>query len=328
MNYTGNKITKNKKPLISVIVPVYNVEKYLSRCLDSIISQSYINLEIILINDGSVDTSGEICNRYSHLDKRITVIHQLNSGQSAARNKGLSICMGDYIGFVDSDDWIHTQFFELLLIGIHESNADWAECDCLPVDTLVPDGVITDPKFIVEDASKVLSRVLPRMQFAVWKRLYNARLFKGISFIENKISEDVFLFSDLLSRIKTTVYCDLKLYYYFQGENSVTRGNYTLKQLNTLESAKYLRKKLIELKMLPICSKEYNLFYKKVLLFNYLGLNRNPILDFNYSHRKGIKNEILGLGIRSIGTFKELIVFVLPPFIFSKISTIIGRIKQ
>ncbi|HJA50079.1 MAG TPA: glycosyltransferase, partial [Candidatus Fusicatenibacter intestinipullorum] len=98
-----------EKVKISVIIPVYNVEKYLKRCLDSVINQTYKNLEIILIDDGSTDNSGKICDEYAQKDERIIVIHKENGGVSSARNKGLDICIGDYISFIDSDDWINLE---------------------------------------------------------------------------------------------------------------------------------------------------------------------------------------------------------------------------
>ena len=111
-----------KEPLISVIVPIYNVETYLPQCLDSIIVQTWNNLEIILINDGSTDNSGHICDAYVAKDSRIKVVHKSNGGLSAARNSGLDIANGEYIGFVDSDDWIEPTMYENLFAGFSLGN--------------------------------------------------------------------------------------------------------------------------------------------------------------------------------------------------------------
>lgn len=105
---------KEELPLISVIVPVYNVESYIHRCIDSILNQTYVNLEIILVDDGSPDNCGQICDEYAQKDNRIIVIHQSNGGLSVARNAGLNKCTGKYIGFVDSDDCIHPEMYERL----------------------------------------------------------------------------------------------------------------------------------------------------------------------------------------------------------------------
>ena len=117
--------------LISVIVPVYNVEKYLDKCINSLINQSYNNLEIILIDDGSTDNCGEICDKYALKDNRIKVIHKKNEGLSAARNLGISISKGDYIIFIDSDDWVDKEILLKLLNLIKKYNSDIAVCDYL-----------------------------------------------------------------------------------------------------------------------------------------------------------------------------------------------------
>ena len=113
---------------ISIIVPIYNIEKYLPRCLDSILAQTYKNLEVILVDDGSVDNSGMIADKYARNDQRIIVIHQVNKGVSAARNAGLDLATGDYIGFVDGDDYIEPDMYEILMRIIDEQQVDIAHC--------------------------------------------------------------------------------------------------------------------------------------------------------------------------------------------------------
>lgn len=123
-----------RKPLISIIVPVYNVERYLNKCLDSIIHQTYNNLEIVLVDDGSTDWSGLICDAYATKDNRVTVIHKENNGLSAARNIGLEYSHGELIGFVDSDDYVDRQMYEILLRQLEEDKSDIAICDYMRVD--------------------------------------------------------------------------------------------------------------------------------------------------------------------------------------------------
>ena len=113
---------------ISIIVPIFNIEKYLSRCLDSILEQTYKNLEVILVDDGSVDNSGMIADKYARKDQRIKVIHQVNQGVSAARNTGIDLATGDYIGFVDGDDYIEPDMYEILMRIIEEQQVDIAHC--------------------------------------------------------------------------------------------------------------------------------------------------------------------------------------------------------
>ena len=120
---------ENINDLISVIVPVYNVEKYLVQCINSILNQTIKNLEIILVDDGSLDNSGKICDEFSKKDDRIVAIHKENNGLSSARNAGLEIANGNYIGFVDSDDWLDEHMYEILLKLIKENNSDISCCD-------------------------------------------------------------------------------------------------------------------------------------------------------------------------------------------------------
>ena len=115
-------------PLISIIVPVYNVKNYLEKCLQSICGQTYKNLEIILIDDGSSDGSGELCDLFAQRDGRIRVFHQANAGQSAARNRGLAVAQGEFLGFVDSDDWIESDMYEFLYRLLKENEADISIC--------------------------------------------------------------------------------------------------------------------------------------------------------------------------------------------------------
>ena len=132
--------------LISIIIPVYNVEQYLSRCIDSVINQTYKNLEIILIDDGSTDDSGEICDEYALKDNRIKVMHKQNGGVSSARNEGLDISKGNYIGFIDSDDFIEKDMYEFLYDLLTKNNCDISCCN----------------KFIFKDNKFIASKSFPK----------------------------------------------------------------------------------------------------------------------------------------------------------------------
>ena len=145
-----NKINLNQLPLISVIIPIYNVEKYLRECLDSVLAQTYKNLEIILIDDGSPDNCGKICDEYAAKDNRIKVIHQINQGVSAARNAGLDAARGEYIGFVDSDDYIKPDMYEYLYALISKDNADMAMCNVIQTDTFKSAAPIQDIYKLIE----------------------------------------------------------------------------------------------------------------------------------------------------------------------------------
>src|SRR5690554_2285343 len=120
---------ETENELISIIVPVYNVEQYIEKCMVSILSQTYRNIEIILIDDGSTDNSGNLCDTYSAIDPRVKVIHKKNGGISSARNSGLEVAMGEYIGFVDPDDWIETNMYESMYSNIKRNNSEICICN-------------------------------------------------------------------------------------------------------------------------------------------------------------------------------------------------------
>ncbi|WP_052417896.1 glycosyltransferase family 2 protein [Jejuia pallidilutea] len=173
---------------VSVVVPVYNVEKYLHRCVDSLLKQSYKNLEIILINDGSLDSSGEICDELAKKDHRIKVVHQKNGGLSAARNTGLNHVTGDYISFIDSDDWIEQSMYEEMLYYAYNHNLDIIECDIQ--STMDPEKKAKE-KFIIENKEQNALRIIENQFFSVCRRIYRYNLIKDLRFIENYIYEDM-----------------------------------------------------------------------------------------------------------------------------------------
>lgn len=176
--------------MISVIVPVYNVEPYLRKCLDSIVNQTYRDLEILVIDDGSTDGSGKICDEYAEKDGRIRVFHTENRGLSCARNLGLDNANGEWIGFVDSDDWIEPDMYECLLSRAVETRADVVECGVLQEyperteerkqeESLVPG---------IEAVSKLIHGGLGN---AVWRKLWRIKCFEHIRFPERRVFEDV-----------------------------------------------------------------------------------------------------------------------------------------
>lgn len=220
--------------LISIIVPVYNVEKYLKRCVDSLINQTYKNLQIILVDDGSQDNCAAICDEYSKADSRITVIHKKNAGVSAARNSGLDIAEGDYVGFVDSDDYIHPEMYEFLLRAIEENNGDmslvWYEfvyeddnnnllncCQEYSVGKVYGNN---------EDAVMALYNREFRINVGPWNKLYKKNIFKDLRYPTDKIrGEDESVIHIILSSCNKVVVLKNKMYYYFHRNGSVMNSN-------------------------------------------------------------------------------------------------------
>ncbi len=187
---------------VSVIIPVYNVEKYLCCCIDSVIGQSYGNLEIILIDDGSDDGSGAICEAYKEKDSRIRVLHQKNSGLSAARNRGLEIGTGEFISFIDSDDWIEEDFIETLVKKQQETGADLVMTGyCRMDEDRKPIGYYPlSEGILASSAEGVLQICMGLVPSYACNKLYKRRIFDSLRFIEGKLYEDVAVMHMIFSK--------------------------------------------------------------------------------------------------------------------------------
>jgi glycosyltransferase involved in cell wall biosynthesis len=213
-------------PLISVIVPVYNVETYLARCLDSIIAQSYRNLEIIVINDGSLDRCPFITEEYAKKDYRIRLVHQENAGLSESRNVGIRLSHGIYISFIDSDDFIDPDYYETLYRVLHSNNVDISICNkriinftvvrSFPVD--VPEGVS------LYSSSEALTELVNDKWLGnyVWDKLFKKELFYGIEFPKGRTFEDIAIMHKIFYRAKTVAITNEIKYNYVARKKSVT----------------------------------------------------------------------------------------------------------
>lgn len=216
--------------LLSIIVPVYNVERYLRRCLESIINQTYSNLEIILVDDGSTDNSGNICDEFAEKDSRITVIHKKNEGVSVARNIGLDIAKGDYIGLVDSDDYIKVDMYKKLLELITASDSDMAVCNFSYVDengNLLEERNLSSP---IKDEYLDVDRYIKRWHgdrgwyyVTPVNRLYKKRVFDDLRYPVGIRFEDEFIMHHLVYRCSHIICTKECLYFYVQRSDSFMR---------------------------------------------------------------------------------------------------------
>lgn len=232
------------KEKISVIVPIFNTEKYIKNCIDSIISQTYNNLEIILIDDGSKDRSGEICDEYQKKDKRIQVVHKENGGQSSARNRGLDIATGDYIAFVDSDDTVENEMYEKLLSFMKRKNLDIAVCNYYTVQNgnkSIAKRVKHNYVFNTKQAMKILPKN-DILDFSPCNRLFHRSVFEGLRFEEGVIYEDQRLSYRYFSRARRVGCFTEPLYNYYQRENSTIRGSINLNVLQSIEAYEDMEK--------------------------------------------------------------------------------------
>lgn len=216
-----------KAALISVIVPVYNVEKYLHKCINSILNQTYKNLEIILIDDGSTDNSGKICDEYALKDNRIKVIHKENGGLSSARNAGLDICSGDYIGFVDSDDYIAEDMYEYLYVNLKKNNADVAMCNFyLEYQNGRIEKVSNLNDFELSNDESIIDFYLNNnILIGIWNKLFRHDIIKFVKFPIGQCCEDTYIIIDWVSKCKNFIFCSQCKYYYLKRENSLSNRN-------------------------------------------------------------------------------------------------------
>lgn len=225
---------------ISIIVPVYNVEKYLNKCILSILEQSFTNFELILIDDGSKDNSGRICDGYRGRDSRIKVIHQENLGLSSARNVGLEASEGKYVTFIDSDDFIHPNMLEVLHSNILEKNADISICnyDLVYKNMEVPKE-FGHNKITVYTNIEGVKRIVEKSETSMiitCGKLYRRSLFCEIRYPVGKYHEDEFVTYKLLYKSTKIVTTSAKLYYYLQRSNSITGSAFSIKRLEKLEA--------------------------------------------------------------------------------------------
>lgn len=223
---------------ISIIVPVYNVEAYLERCVESILKQTYTNLEILLVNDGSTDKSGELCDKLALRDHRIRVIHKENGGLSDARNRGIDEASSNLIGFIDSDDYIDEDMYETLYRQMVASKADLSMCGHYDVYHQIPEKQVAEIKtweLMPEEAIKMVMEAKILSVTAV-NKLYKKALFEQLRFRIGKIAEDAFIMVDLIHQCSKVVATNEKKYYYVHRENSITTQKFSLKFLNVIEA--------------------------------------------------------------------------------------------
>lgn len=236
--------------MVTVVIPVYNVEKYIERCIESIIAQTYTDIEIILVDDGSTDGSGKICDKYADLDSRIIVLHQKNQGLSGARNAGIDIARGEYITFVDSDDFVHVQMIEILLNAIIEDESQISICS-YEVGS-------EDSLFFADSTIRVHTKIYSGRELLLYPpnnmainiacaKLYNKKLFENVRYPVGKLHEDDFVTYKLLYGSAKVSLVMVDLYYYYQRENSITSQRVSIRNFSYLEAilqqAEFYKKK-------------------------------------------------------------------------------------
>jgi len=327
-------------PLISIIVPVYNGEAYIEKCFNSILKQTHENLEIIIINDGSKDSSPEICDKFAELDNRIKLVHQTNRGLSSVRNKGIEMASGDLIGFVDSDDSIHPNMYEMLLNNLRDYEADIAMCETTKVyDTNINEHIKESNKtirkqqiytFNQEEAFKNLFNEKNLVTVVPWNKLYKKEIFKHVRYPDGKVHDDEFVIHHIIQTAQKFVFTDAILYYYYHNKYSFTNEKYKLSKLDALEAIKD--------RVLFFEKYEYNhLLQKGINNYLHLTIIHYYLVQKHYPLEKEVKKKLTQEfktvfikynDILSMENKKELRLFFVHPILHNKFIEIRKKLSR
>lgn len=273
---------------ISIIVPIYNVEKYLEQCINSIIEQTYQNLEIILVDDGATDNSGKICDEYLKKDNRIKVIHKQNGGLSDARNAGVEIATGDFIGFVDSDDYIEKDMYELLHRNMLKEGADISCCNRFLVYENKIEVYGTDEYYEVMNSSRAIefSCMIGYIGISAYTKLYQKELFDEIRYPKGKINEDMYTTYKLFDKANKVIYDATPKYYYRQRKGSITNSKKI--NVNAIEASRelmvFVKEKYPEIMNAAI----KNYIYSSIGVYDNIVKNKSKTVE-----TQRLKNQII-----------------------------------
>lgn len=289
-------------PKISIIIPVYKVEEYLNRCIKSVVDQTYNNLEIILVDDGSPDNCPAICDKWAEKDSRIKVIHKNNGGLSDARNIGMKIASGELIGFVDSDDWISKEMYQLLYENMKENESDISACGVKMVWEDVEEGrPLTSAGNQMLNTQEAMEAIIreSKLKQPVSYKLYKTELIRDILFPVGKCNEDVFWTYQAIGRARKVSIFDTPCYYYFQRKDSIMGNKYSLKRLDALEAKrerlKYIERKFPQLENLSKLDLWFSCMYSMQMVIQFL----TPI-EFKNAQQK------IDTALKSVGEIHDL----------------------
>lgn len=277
---------KQETELISIIVPVYNVERYLEKCIDSIIDQTYKNLEIILVDDGSTDKSGEICDLYAKKDNRVRVFHKRNGGLASARNKGLEVAGGKYIGFVDSDDYIASDMYESLHRYMRE-DVDVVSCGIIRIDR---SGHKTQTccakEMVCFDNMQSLRELLCRhyLEFSACDKLFKRDVIGEIRFPNRRVCEDFPFTWSVVKGCNKIINIGESKYYYIYRENSISRKKFYTRRIDYVLFARDILKDVSV--SYPMLRREAELLYVTNIMEIIRQINENPDKSSYESIRK------------------------------------------
>lgn len=296
-------------PLISVIIPVYNGANYIETCFQSIIAQTYQNLEIIIINDGSHDNSKDVCDHYALQDRRIKVFHQKNRGLSAVRNRGIREASGDFIGFVDSDDYIHPDMYKILMNNLLKSDAVVAMCNFKKVfDRNIgndenEESVMNKQRVTLISKLEAFEHLFDEMNvsFVVpWNKLYKKEIFEEVQYPEGKVHDDEFTVHHIVQATNKIVFTDAVLYYYYHNPDSFMNETYNLKRMDAVEA---MRERFIF-----FIDNEYNQFQSRALnTYMHLLIIHYNLLKKHLPEEKMKRKELIEIYRKDFVNYQDLI---------------------
>lgn len=301
--------------LISIIVPVYNVERYLKRCINSILNQTYKDYEVLLIDDGSTDLSGKICDESSMMDERIIVYHKENGGLSDARNYGLCKAKGKYVTFIDSDDYIGPQFLEILYEGCEKHGAMMSvgTSTFSYNETLDYFNEQSDNIFECYTTEAALRQICLNAKFgmATWGKLYDKRLFENIQFPVGKLYEDLQTTPYLIDQCKQVIYCKAATYYWYQRQGSIMHS-YSSKNNIWYDSAEqfveFVSGKYPDLYEFAICRYVNDSFWTIV---QRIALTENCYKSIAYAKKRCLRYWKEGIKNKYLGVRKKINIFII-----------------
>lgn len=278
--------------MLSIIVPVYKTKKYIDKCVTSLTAQTYRDIEIILVDDGSPDECPKMCDEWAKKDARIKVVHRENGGLSAARNSGLEAARGDYIAFIDSDDYIDENMFSKLMNAVSLNGADIAQCAYIKVGESEEDEALArvnaekSEEILVFNAQDAMEELIRERNIhqVVWNKVYSKEAIGELRFKEGKINEDEFFTYRVVGNSNKIVSLKAQLYFYVQHENSIMSSGYSVKRLDAVEALKermeYIHEKFPKLYNLAKAS------YLCTCMYAHQCLARNKNVDSDKTYRK------------------------------------------
>lgn len=300
-------------PKISIIIPVYNVEQYLPRCIDSILAQTFTNFELILIDDGSTDSSGKICDKYSEKDSRVKVIHKENGGLSSARNVGLGNAAGKYISFIDSDDYVSSDYLEYLHSLIKKYDADVVSANYILTYSNKVNFISRKKEQLIIGKEKILffylkqDKMNKKNDFPVWIKLYKKELFDGIQFPSGKLYEDNITNFKIFQKCERYAKSSKIVYAYFQRRKSITKSKLSQKHLALIDSSK----EMLELagndkKIAKLCRRKIAMSY-----FSILAMYVRYGTDLSEEKINGLVNEYKEIKHNYLKTEKSMKIHII-----------------